>query len=44
MEITVINPRNRYITFHVTNVNHLPAVRLNILLLYILNNQSGIWD
>jgi hypothetical protein len=44
VEITVINPRNRHTTFYITNVNHLLAVRLNILLLYILNNQSGIWN
>jgi hypothetical protein len=42
VKITVIGPRNRYTTFHVTNVNHLLAVRLNILLSYALNNQSGI--
>jgi hypothetical protein len=44
VEITVINPRNRHTTFHVINVNYLPAVRLNILLSYALNNQSEIWD
>jgi hypothetical protein len=44
VKMTVVGPRNRYITFHVTNVNHLPAVRLNILLPHALNNQSGIWD
>jgi hypothetical protein len=31
IKITIINPRNRHITFYVTNVNHSPAVRLNIL-------------
>src|SRR5258708_13933823 len=31
VEITVVDPRNRHITFHVTNVNHSSAVRLNIL-------------
>jgi hypothetical protein len=40
--MTVIDPRNRYITFHVTNVNYLFAVRLNILSLHALNNQLGI--
>jgi hypothetical protein len=44
IEMTVIGPRNRYTTFHITNVNHSPAVRLNILLSHALNNQSGIWD
>jgi hypothetical protein len=44
MKITVVNPRNRHITFHVINVNHLLAVRLNILLLHALNNQLGIWN
>jgi hypothetical protein len=42
VEMTVISPRNRHTTFHITNVNHLPAVRLNILLPHTLNNQSGI--
>jgi hypothetical protein len=36
--MTVISPRNRHITFHVINVNHLLAVRLNILLSHVLNN------
>src|SRR5258708_31086296 len=31
VEITVISPRNRHITFHITNVNHSLTVRLNIL-------------
>jgi hypothetical protein len=44
VEMTVVSPRNRHITFHVINVNHLPAVRLNILSPYALNNQLGIWD
>jgi hypothetical protein len=43
VKITVISPRNRYTTFYVTNVNHLLAVRLNILSPHALNNQSGIW-
>jgi hypothetical protein len=38
VEMTVVGPRNRYTTFHVTNVNHLPAVRLNILSPHALNN------
>ena len=42
MEMTIISPRNRHIIFHVINVNHSPAVRLNIFLSYALNNQSGI--
>jgi hypothetical protein len=42
VEMTVVSPRNRHITFYVTNVNYLPAVRLNIFLLHVLNNQSGI--
>jgi hypothetical protein len=42
--MTVIGPRNRYITFHVINVNHSPAVRLNILSSHVLNNQLGIWS
>jgi hypothetical protein len=42
IKMTVIGPRNRYITFHVTNINHLLAVRLNILSLHALNNQSEI--
>jgi len=42
VEMTVVDPRNRHITFHVTNVNHLSAVRLNILLSHTLNNQLGI--
>jgi hypothetical protein len=44
VKMTVVNPRNRHITFYVTNVNHLSAVRLNIFLLHTLNNQSEIWD
>ena len=38
VEITVVNPRNRHTTFYIINVNHLSAVRLNILSLHILNN------
>jgi alpha-acetolactate decarboxylase len=38
IKITVIGPRNHHTTFHVTNVNHSPAVRLNILLPHALNN------
>jgi hypothetical protein len=38
VKITVISPRNRHTTFHVTNVNHSPAVRLNILSPHALNN------
>jgi hypothetical protein len=38
VKITIVGPRNRHITFYVTNVNHSPAVRLNILLSYALNN------
>ncbi len=41
--MTVVGPRNRYTTFHVTNVNYSLVVRLNILLPHALNNQSGIW-
>jgi hypothetical protein len=42
IKIIVVSPRNRHITFHVTNVNYSPAVRLNILLSHALNNQSEI--
>jgi cytidylate kinase len=38
IEITVVSPRNRHITFYIINVNHLSAVRLNILSLHALNN------
>jgi hypothetical protein len=38
VEMTVVNSRNRHITFYVTNVNYLLAVRLNIYSLYTLNN------
>jgi hypothetical protein len=38
VEITIINPRNRYTTFHITNVNYSLTVRLNILSPHTLNN------
>ena len=38
VKMTVVNPRNRHITFYIINVNYLPAVQLNILLPYTLNN------
>jgi hypothetical protein len=38
VEMIVIGPRNRHTTFYVINVNHLSAVRLNILSLHVLNN------
>jgi hypothetical protein len=43
VKITVVSPRNRHTTFRIINVNHLPAVRLNILSPHALNNQSEIW-
>jgi hypothetical protein len=38
VKMTVVSPRNRHVTFYVTNVNYLSAIRLNILLLHVLNN------